>query len=910
MRLWILAFAAGVLCLQQQPVLPAPSIQLALALIALLSSSMLAWCMSSPGMSTLMPVRAAVMSRLLLLLLGGFSAGFAWSGWMAEQRIAQRLDPALEGRPLRVSGVVRGLPQAFDGGVRFEFEATQAVLLDAGNAPDAADDSDTPNSPNSPSLPGLSLPARLSLAWYGAAPAMGSLRAGERWQLDVRLKRPRGTLNPHGFDFEAWLLERGIAASGSVMARGLQRALPPQALAPADWQAVVDRLRQHLRDLMQQQLPASVESAVLQALVIGDQRAIDSTQWQLFARTGVSHLMSISGLHVTMFAAVAGLLALWLWRGLALCWPRLALRIAARRLTLLVGFFAALGYCLLAGFAVPAQRTLWMIAVSVLALWSHRTPAPSQVLLLALLAVLLPDPWAVLAPGFWLSFGAVAVIFIAAQGAWSGGLASSAASHPRWLPPALSNLFRRAWAGLREWAAVQWAITLGLAPAMLLLFQQLSLVSPLANALAIPLVSFLITPLAIVGALLLGLGQLLQAVQPSLEWLGTLALEAAHALVAGMLPALRWLSQQDYAVWQPAAPPLWTLFPALLGVLWLLLPRGVPARWLGGLLLLPMLWLAGIGGSYLTTPPATPPATPPEAASTQPLASSTLRSGEMRLTMLDVGQGLAVVVRTASQVLLFDSGPGSGWNGAADSNAGARLVLPYLRGEGIRSLDVLVLSHWDADHAGGAAAISAALPVSRLYVSEPAPPGLATPQARYQGHCRAQQSWQIDGVRFRFLSPDPALADDPLEKRNDRSCVLRIDSAHGSALLLADIERRAEARLIAAAERNAAESKTLDATTDDATTDDLKTDVLLVPHHGSATSSSAEFIAATRPQLALVSAGYRNRFRHPRAEVVERWRQAGAQVLRTDEEGALQVQFSPGGLHWQRQRSVQRRYWH
>ena len=894
---WILAFAAGVLCLQQQPVLPAPSILLALVLIVLLSSSMLAWSMSSLGMSTLMPVRAAVMSRLLLLLLGGLAAGFAWSGWMAQQRIAQRLDPALEGQPLRLTGVVRGLPQAFDGGLRFEFEATQAVLLDALNA---ADDSEIPNSP------GLSLPARLSLSWYGAAPAMGALRAGERWQLDVRLKRPRGTRNPHGFDFEAWLLERGIAASGSVMARGLQRGLPPQAHAPADWQAGVDRLRQRLRDLMQQQLPASAESAVLQALVIGDQRAIDSTQWQLFARTGVSHLMSISGLHVTMFAAVAGLLALWLWRGLALCWPTLALRIAARRLSLLAGFVAALGYCLLAGFAVPAQRTLWMIAVSALALWSHRTPAPSQVLLLALLAVLLPDPWAVLAPGFWLSFGAVAVIFLAAQGAWRGAVASSAVPHPRWLPPALSKLCGRAWASLREWAAVQWAITLGLAPAMLLLFQQLSLVSPLANALAIPLVSFLITPLAIVGALLLGLGQLLPSVQPSLQWLGTHALEAAHALVAGMLPALRWLSQQDYAVWQPAAPPLWTLFPALLGVLWLLLPRGVPARWLGGLLLLPMLWLAGIGSSQL----ATPPDTPPEAPSTQPLARSTLRPGEMRLTMLDVGQGLAVVVRTASQVLLFDSGPGYGWNGAADSNAGARLVLPYLRGEGIRSLDVLVLSHWDADHAGGAAAISAALPVSRLYVSEPAPPGLATPQARYQGRCRAQQSWQIDGVRFRFLSPDPALADDPLEKRNDRSCVLRIDSAHGSALLLADIERRAEARLIAAAERNAAESTTPGATTADATTDDLKTDVLLVPHHGSATSSSAEFIAATRPQLALVSAGYRNRFRHPRAEVVERWRQAGAQVLRTDEEGALQVQFSPGGLHWQRQRSVQQRYWH
>jgi competence protein ComEC len=296
MRLWILAFAAGVLCLQQQPVLPAPSLLLALAVIALLSLSMLAL-----DMRVWMPGRAVSLGGLLLL--SGLAAGFAWSGWMAQQRIAQRLDVALEGRPLHLTGVVRGLPQLFDGGLRFEFEATQALLLDASDIADA---------PDASSVPGLSLPARLSLSWYGAAPALRSLRAGERWQLDVRLKRPRGTVNPHGFDFEAWLLERGIAASGSVMARGVQRLLQPRTHDRLDWQAAVDRLRQRLRDLMQQHLPASVESAVLQALVIGDQRAIDSTQWQLFARTGVSHLMSISGLHVTMFAAVAGLLALWL----------------------------------------------------------------------------------------------------------------------------------------------------------------------------------------------------------------------------------------------------------------------------------------------------------------------------------------------------------------------------------------------------------------------------------------------------------------------------------------------------------------------------------------------------------------------------------------------------------------------
>jgi competence protein ComEC len=295
-------------------------------------------------------------------------------------------------------------------------------------------------------------------------------------------------------------------------------------------------------------------AGVLKALAIGEQNAISPDQWQVFLRTGVNHLMSISGIHVTMLSGLFFTLTYWLWRRS----QRLTLRLPARKAAVVAGVLAALVYALLSGYGVPTQRTLYMLSVVAVAVWLGRANNAFSVLSLALFTVLLLDPWAVMAPGFWLSFGAVAVILYVSIGR---------IGRPHWL---------------EEWGRVQWAVTLGLVPALLALFQQVSLVSPIANALAIPLISLVVTPLTLLGTLLPVDSLLL----------------AAHEVMAWCMTFLTWLSALPATVWQQHGPPPWTVIVALCGVLWLLLPRGFPARWLG------LVWFAPL---FLMLPPAPQP---------------------------------------------------------------------------------------------------------------------------------------------------------------------------------------------------------------------------------------------------------------------------------------------------------------
>jgi competence protein ComEC len=375
---------------------------------------------------------------------------------------------------------------------------------------------------------------------------------------------------------------------------------------------------------------------------------------------------------------------------------------------------------------------------------------------------------------------------------------------------------------------------------MLVLFQQVSLVSPLANALAIPLVSFVVTPLALLGAAL------------PLDW----PLALGHAILEAMMAALAWLAALPSALWRQHAPVPWTVPLALLGIAWLLLPRGFPARWLGAALAVPMF--------------AVPPPGP--------------AAGELWITVLDVGQGLAVLARTERHVLLYDAGPA--YSALADS--GSRVVLPYLRGEGVARLDALVVSHDDRDHAGGAASVLGAIPVGVLWSSLPEGHALLSGGAPAEP-CAAGRAWTWDGVAFEFLHPPLPGSE---RRANNRSCVLRIASPGGRVLLAGDIERAAERDLVRRVP------------------DLLPADALIVPHHGSATSSSPRFIEKVAPRYAVFTVGYRNRFGHPREDVVERYRDTGSAVLRTDAAGAIEMRFSSGGLRVETQRERARRYWH
>src|SRR5882757_8546904 len=765
MRFAALGFALGVCLLQKQPVLP--------------GAMWLALCFPFAAIAAIgfsrrvSPIIAAGAS------FAGFAAlGFAWAAALAQLRLSDRLDPALEGRDVVVTGVVAGLPQGFERGVRFDFDVES---------------------------PETGVPRRIVLSSYGGflpddSQGVLPVRAGERWRFAVRLRRPHGSANPHGFDYEAWLLERGIRATGYVRMPPRRWAderaqIVPERLAarvPRYW---LERLREAAREKIRDALPERPYAGILIALAIGDQNAIDAEEWQLFARTGVSHLMSISGLHVTMVAGVFAMFVSWGWRRS----ESLALALPAQKAAALAGFLAAFAYCLISGYAVPAQRTLYMVGVVAAALWLGRATSASRVLAAALILVLVLDPWAVLSPGFWLSFAAVAVIFYV-------GCARTARGHR-----------------LAQWARVQWAVTVGLAPLLLVLFQQVSLVSPVANALAIPLVSFVITPLALAGAVL------------PFDW----PLALGHAILETLMAALDWLAALPSAVWHQHAPVPWTVPLALAGIAWLLLPRGFPARALGALLMLPL---------FAASPPGP-------------------RGGELWITALDVGQGLAVLARTEKHALLYDAGPA--FNASADS--GTRVVLPYLRGEGIDSLDALVVAHDDRDHSGGAASVLEA--------------------NTWRVPCAAGRKWSWDGVSFEFLHPGGVSADRTV-RANNQSCVLRIEAPGGRVLLTGDIERAAERELLLRAPAL------------------LPADALIVPHHGSATSSTPEFVKQVAPRYAIFAAGYRNRFGHPREDVLARYRDAGSELLRTDAAGAILLRFAPGDVRVDGERDRARRYWH
>ena len=580
----------------------------------------------------------------------------------------------------------------------------------------------------------------------------------------------------------------------------------------------VDRLRQRLRDALQRQVADARSAGVLAALTVGDQAAIEREDWELFRNTGIAHLVSISGVHVTMFAWLAAALVGWAWRRSPALMAHLPAPTAGRWL----GLAAATAYALLAGWGVPAQRTVLMLAVAVLLRSAGWRWPWALVLLVAAVVVTAVDPWALLQPGFWLSFTAVALLM---------------ASEPAAGAPAAAPGWRGLLAGHLRAQAVA---TLGLAPLSLVFFQQLSLVGVLANLVAIPLVTLLITPLALLGMLVPGM------------W------AVAAWLVQAMVWGLGWLAQAPLAVWTVPAAPLWLVAAAALGAVLAVLPAPRALRWLALPLVLPLLW-----------PPLARPA-----------------HGQFDVLAADVGQGTALLLRTRAHLLVYDAGP----QYSRESDAALRVLLPLLRARGERQIDLLMLSHRDSDHVGGAASLLAGQTVTALSSSLEAGHALLTEAGRGLPHtpCRAGQHWAWDGVQFDVLHPTP---DDvaAAAKPNALSCVLRVVDAQGRSLLLTgDIEAPQEAALL---RRTGAA---------------LASTMLVVPHHGSRTSSTADFLDAVQPRVAVVQAGYRSRFGHPAADVLARYADRGITVVRTDVCGAWL--WHDGATTCTR--DVRRRYWH
>jgi competence protein ComEC len=485
-----------------------------------------------------------------------------------------------------------------------------------------------------------------------------------------------------------------------------------------------------------------------------------------------------------------------------------------------------------------------MLMVVGAALWFNRLTSISHVLCTALGVVVVIDPWAVLWPGFWLSFGAVAIILYATVGRTT----------PRDTPPAAPGMphvtvpptrRERMALALRVGAHTQYVVTLGLVPITMLLFGQVSVVSPLANAVAIPLISLVVTPLALVGSML-----------P--QMLAVPLLVSAHALVEGLALCLQWFSGMRYAVWSAPVPPFWLFCWAMLGTIWLLAPRGWPARWLGLATWIPLL--------------AAEPAHP--------------APGRMTVTAFDVGQGMALLIETSGHRLLYDAGPAY----TPESNAGSRVVLPYLRARGIATLDGMVISHSDADHAGGALSVLDGVATGWV-LSSLSPQHAIARAARQHVPCAAGQHWIWDGVRFEILHPQAASYANHALKPNARTCALKITANGKSILLAGDIEAEQEAQLV------------------DGGAQALRADVLLAPHHGSGTSSTREFLLAVRPQAAIFQVGHRNRYRHPKKEVYDRYGAMHIRRYRTDQAGALTLEFDET-IRISSYRQTHARYWH
>ena len=766
---------------------------------------------------------------LVALALAVGAAAFGAAGLRAADRLADALPAALEGQDIVVTGVVAQMPRTGLIGTRFVFDIESAAHQ---GRP-------------------VQVPGRVSLGWYRGFDADAwlvgpgaELRAGQRWRFTLRLKQPHGSMNPHGFDLELWLFEQGIRAGGYVRASA---GVPAEKLADAVAHPV-ERARQAVRDGIVRRVQDSSAAGVLAALAVGDQAAIERDDWDLYRNTGVAHLMSISGLHVTMFAWLAGALVGALWRRSG----RLALALPAPVAARWGGLMAAAAYALLAGWGVPAQRTVWMIAAVVLLRTSGLRWPLLPVLLAAAVVVTLFDPWALLQPGFWLSFVAVGLLVGSepVTGRSDSLTSASGRAGPQdrqetWRETSQETSQKRAGTTLCAGLRTQVVATVGLAPLSMVFFQQISLVGFAANLVAIPLVTLLVTPLALLGVLLPPLWQL------------------AASLLTLLSTVLEFLAAWPLAVWTAAVAPGWAIAAGLLA---------------GALAVLPLPWRLRALALPLMLPLLLPPVARPG-------------PGQFEVVAADVGQGTAVFVRTANHLLVYDAGP----QYSPDADAGQRVLLPLLRARGERQIDHLVLSHRDTDHVGGAASLLAGVPVRAVSSSlKPEHALRRETEARGVPHhdCVAGQAWAWDGVHFEMLHPLPgaaALAPKP----NAVSCVLRVQGRSSSLLLAGDIEAAQEAALLA---RGAA----------------LQSEVLIVPHHGSRTSSTAPFLDAVAPRVAVVQAAYRSRFGHPAPDVLARYAARGIEIVRSDACGAwtLPAAAADGGEGAVCERLAARRYWH
>ena len=743
----------------------------------------------------------------LLLAVCCCALGFAWSAYYAQDRLSNILALEHEGKDLVLEGRVNALPQSASSGAKFSFEVDQAFLGRKRIE---------------------SFPPQVYLSWQPAwrnPQDVPEVIPGQRWEFKVKIKRPYGSLNPHTFDFERWSFHQDFGASGSVRSGQL---ILEKDIAFTEFALAMEYQRWKLRQKIQRLLSKDARyGGVIAALVMGDQNAIDQEDWRVFNATGIGHLISISGLHVTMLAGFGAMLATFIWRR-----NTLPLSVPVGKVAAAVGFLTAFVYAWLAGFQIPAQRTMYMVGVVAFALWSGRNPRSFDIWWWALFFVLVIDPMATYTPGFWLSFGAVAAILYAMQdSAGLLGLPTGRELEVHWR--------NRVIQALREACRVQAVVTIALLPLTLYWFYQVSIVSPLANAIAIPVVSYIVTPLAIAGALL-----------P--DFIGKYLLIPAHATMDYLAIMLAWMASWKWSIAWSSQPAWWAIALSTIGILIAIRPGSIQESWMSriaGLVLCATLFIQSSNSAHL-------------------------EKGEFRATVLDIGQGTAVLIETKTKRLLYDTGPIQG-----KDNAGQRIILPYLRGRGINHIDRMIISHSDSDHIGGAATLLKEISFDFMMGSLPSTnPLLENLKERKIPAipCRFGQQWSWDGVDFHIWHPHEHtnFEDHHPRKPNEVSCVLEVRNQTASFWLTGDVEKQGEAEIterLTQKALNHLRNKNL---------------IFMAPHHGSKTSSSQELLTALSPDEAFTQNGYRNRYGHPHSSVTARYQSMNIPFYQTPNTGA------------------------
>lgn len=610
------------------------------------------------------------------LVLFAAALGFGWSCYRAEHLLNWQLPTLLENKEIMILGEVSGLPEVQPLRTRVTLK-----LLSVPEHP------------------------HIKLHW----PRAPQLYPGDLWHLCVRLKRPHGPMNPGSFDTEKYLFFQGIRATGQVCKRG-----NPERIKRDPVQYPIETLRMWFKNQIASVLPHHALAQFITALTIGDGSQITKSEWDILRKTGITHLMVISGSHITLLAGFAFLLGQFFWRRM----PHIPLWFSAPQAGAVFGLMVGVFYSFLAGFSIPTQRASVAIACYFLSILFKKHYTAWMLFSMALLAVLVLDPFAVMSPGFWLSFIAVALIFYGTQYRLQ-------ASHALW-----------------HFSWIQIGMALGLLPLTAYFFQKISLIGILANCIAVPWISFVVTPLALLGA----------ACLPFLKPLSQILFSLAHGALEILWHGIVFLSQLSFSeMMMPVVHPL-VLLLALLGVLLFFAPKGMYGRYLGLLYVCP-LWFF----------PQEKP-----------------KWGEVWLTVLDVGQGLSVVAETHHHTLVYDVGPKYG-----GVNATKQVVQPFLHTRNVHTLDTLMISHLDSDHVGDAASLPETFVVKQVLTSEPNQ--IAWTNAF---PCIPNQQWEWEGVRFLVLHPARFYT-----KRNNRSCVLKITVGPHSVLLPGDIESSVEREL-------------------------------------------------------------------------------------------------------------------